>query len=133
MTAPPQMKYCTNCVYPAASAAPLAFDEDGVCSGCRVSTQKVRIDWDERAEELREIFEEYRSRDGSNYDCLIPVSGGKDSHFQTYYVTAGARPAARCWSPTTATTTCPWGCATCATCASASAATTSSSVPASRR
>jgi N-acetyl sugar amidotransferase len=94
MTSPPQMKYCTNCVYPAASAAPLAFDDNGLCSGCRVAGQKDRIDWDERAEELREIFEEYRSKDGSNYDCLIPVSGGKDSHFQTYYVTEvlGLRP-----------------------------------------
>ena len=81
------MQYCTRCVYPAASAAPLAFDDDGVCSGCRVASQKPRIDWDERREELREIFEEYRSKDGSNYDCLIPVSGGKDSHFQTYVVT----------------------------------------------
>jgi N-acetyl sugar amidotransferase len=94
MTTPPQMRYCTKCVYPAASAAPLAFDDDGVCSGCRVAGQKDRIDWDARAEELREIFEEYRSKDGSNYDCLIPVSGGKDSHFQTYVVTQvyGLRP-----------------------------------------
>ena len=37
---------------------------------------------------------EYRSRDGSNYDCLIPVSGGKDSHYQTYVITQefGLRP-----------------------------------------
>ena len=87
MTQPPEMQYCTKCVYPAASAAPLAFDDTGVCSGCRVSGQKDRIDWEERTEELREIFEEYRCTDGSNYDCLIPVSGGKDSHFQTYLVT----------------------------------------------
>ena len=87
MTHPPEMQYCTKCVYPAASAAPLAFDDDGVCSGCRVAGQKDRIDWAERTEELREIFEEYRCTDGSNYDCLIPVSGGKDSHFQTYLVT----------------------------------------------
>jgi len=30
-----------------------------------------------------EILERYRSKDGSNWDCIIPVSGGKDSHFQT--------------------------------------------------
>ncbi|HWI06568.1 MAG TPA: N-acetyl sugar amidotransferase [Solirubrobacteraceae bacterium] len=87
MTQAPEMQYCTKCVYPAASAAPLAFDDDGVCSGCRVAAQKDRIDWEERAQELRELFEEYRCTDGSNYDCLIPVSGGKDSHFQTYLVT----------------------------------------------
>jgi len=87
MTQAPEMQYCTKCVYPAASAAPLAFDDGGVCSGCRVAAQKDRIDWEERAQELRELFEEYRCTDGSNYDCLIPVSGGKDSHFQTYLVT----------------------------------------------
>ncbi len=93
MVQPPQMKYCTKCVCPAASAAPLAFDEQGVCSGCRVAAQKDTIDWEERGEELRELLEEYRSA-GSNYDCLIPVSGGKDSHFQTYVITQvyGLRP-----------------------------------------
>ena len=41
-----------------------------------------------------EILEQYRSKDGSNYDCIIPVSGGKDSHFQTYVITQvfGLRP-----------------------------------------
>jgi N-acetyl sugar amidotransferase len=81
------MRYCVKCVYPASAAAPLAFDENGVCSGCRVDAMKQKIDWEDRAEELRELVDEYRSRDGSNYDCLIPVSGGKDSHFQTWYVT----------------------------------------------
>jgi N-acetyl sugar amidotransferase len=94
MIEPPKMRYCTSCVYPSASAAPLTFDENGVCSGCRVARQKERIDWEERGEELRGIFEEYRSTNGSNYDCIIPVSGGKDSHFQTFIVTQvyGLRP-----------------------------------------
>lgn len=83
----PRMRYCIRCVYPAASAAPLAFDDDGLCSGCRVAAEKDVIDWDERFEELREIAEQYRVKDGSNYDCIIPVSGGKDSYFQTYIVT----------------------------------------------
>jgi N-acetyl sugar amidotransferase len=87
------MTYCTTCVYPAASAAPLAFDENGVCSGCRVGAQKESIDWQERGEDLRELLEEYRNP-GSDYDCIIPVSGGKDSHFQTYLITQvyGLRP-----------------------------------------
>lgn len=80
------MRYCTKCVYPSSSAVPLLFDDNGVCSGCRVSAQKPKIDWDERLEMIKEIAEEYRVRDGSNYDCIIPVSGGKDSWFQTYFV-----------------------------------------------
>lgn len=80
------MRYCTQCVYPTSSAVPLQFDENGVCSGCRVAEQNKQINWQERAEWLREIAGEYRCKDGSNYDCIIPVSGGKDSFFQTYYV-----------------------------------------------
>src|SRR3954447_23749096 len=82
----PLQHYCTNCVYPSAAAAAAMYDADGVCSGCRVDAFKQRIDWDDRREELAELLEEYRSKDGSNYDCLIPVSGGKDSHYQTYVI-----------------------------------------------
>lgn len=81
------MQWCKKCVYPASSAVKLTFDADGVCSGCRVSEEKEAIDWDERARILKEVMEEYRSKDGSNYDCIIPVSGGKDSYYQTHYVT----------------------------------------------
>ncbi|OGH79451.1 MAG: LPS biosynthesis protein [Candidatus Magasanikbacteria bacterium RIFOXYC2_FULL_40_16] len=81
------MKWCAKCLYPESSAVKLSFDEKGVCSGCSVNEQKAEIDWDKRAEMLKEIVETYRSKDGSNYDCIIPVSGGKDSHYQTYYMT----------------------------------------------
>jgi N-acetyl sugar amidotransferase len=84
---PPKMRWCKICVYPASSAVPLAFDEEGICSGCRVHTQKKKIDWNKRKEILLALVEEYRSKNKSNYDCIIPVSGGKDSYFQTYYVT----------------------------------------------
>jgi len=81
---PPKMTYCSKCVYP--NIAVWVTMEDDACSGCRVAEQKVDIDWNEREEMLREIFEEYRSKDDSNYDCVIPVSGGKDSYFQVYTV-----------------------------------------------
>ena len=80
------MKWCNRCVYPESSAVKLFFDKDGICSGCRVNEQKMEIDWNERAQMFKEIVEAYRSKDGSNYDCIIPVSGGKDSHYQTYYM-----------------------------------------------
>lgn len=76
------MRYCTRCVYPSASATPLTFDENGVCSGCRVAEQKRHIDWEDRFRHLKELVAEYRST--SNYDIVIPVSGGKDSYYQTH-------------------------------------------------
>src|SRR5688572_12251368 len=78
------MRYCTRCVYPMVSAVPLTFD-DGVCSGCRVHAQRETIDWAERAQWLEELVADYRKPNGENYDCLIPVSGGKDSWFQVWY------------------------------------------------
>lgn len=75
-------RYCSKCVYPSAAATPLTFDENGVCSGCRVSAQRDKIDWARRGGMLRELADEYRS--SNNYDILIPVSGGKDSYYQTH-------------------------------------------------
>lgn len=83
---PALMKYCKKCVYPASSAVPLAFDENGICSGCRSALQRVDIDWDRRKKMFERIIEEYKNKDGSNYDCIIPVSGGKDSYFQIHII-----------------------------------------------
>jgi N-acetyl sugar amidotransferase len=69
-------------VYPSIAATPLTFDENGVCSSCRVSAQRQHIDWDERRHMLQELVAEYRSI--GNYDIIIPVSGGKDSYYQTH-------------------------------------------------
>lgn len=79
------MKYCLTCTYPA-SAVNITFDKNGVCSGCNVAKERSEIDWDERFEIFKEIVYSHKSKNKSNYDCLIPVSGGKDSHYQTYII-----------------------------------------------
>ena len=68
------------------SATPLEFDEKGICSGCNVAAQRIEIDWDHRSQQLTRLLDQYRSKDGSNYDCIIPVSGGKDSYFQVHLI-----------------------------------------------
>jgi N-acetyl sugar amidotransferase len=80
------LRYCTRCVYPAIAATPLEFDENGICSGCRIHGQKNAIDWEERKKLLADLLAEYRSSSGGNYDCIIPVSGGKDSYYQTHVI-----------------------------------------------
>jgi len=87
------MDYCKRCVYPANAKPGIVFDEQGVCSGCRSFEAKTihlgRIDWKERERRLRDLLDEYRARQrekGSPFDCIVPVSGGKDSHFQVYTV-----------------------------------------------
>ena len=79
------MKYCKKCVYPD-TKPDLSLDENGICDACRFVDVKDTTNWDLRRKELTEIFEKFKNKDGSNYDCVIPVSGGKDSTFQTYVV-----------------------------------------------
>jgi N-acetyl sugar amidotransferase len=57
------------------------LDEEGVCRGCRNAEAKLRIDWEARAADFRRLADEARAR-GADYDCVIPVSGGKDSYWQ---------------------------------------------------
>jgi len=59
----------------------LQFDEDGVCSACRAYDRRTAVDWDQRRRELDEILARFRT-DGTNWDCIVPVSGGKDSTYQ---------------------------------------------------
>jgi N-acetyl sugar amidotransferase len=61
----------------------LFIDGEGVCNACRSFEQRKDVDWEARKKELLRILERYRSKSGGNYDCIIPVSGGKDSHAQT--------------------------------------------------
>lgn len=77
------LKYCTKCVMPN-TKPDLHFDADGVCDACRSAEVKENIDWSKRETEFREVIERYR--DSSNYDCIVPVSGGKDSTYQTYVI-----------------------------------------------
>lgn len=65
----------------------IKFDEMGICQACRSSEQKIHIDWTKREKKLRKLFEWARKRSGDNYDCIVPVSGGKDSTFQMHVVT----------------------------------------------
>lgn len=79
------MKYCRKCLYPDTKPL-LRFDENGICDACNWAVEKEKIDWDSRRKDLAVILEKFRSKDGSRYDCIIPVSGGKDSHFQAHVI-----------------------------------------------
>jgi N-acetyl sugar amidotransferase len=81
------MEYCKRCVYPSNARPGIIIDEDGVCSGCRLIEVRPTVNWDERKEMLIELLEGYKSAQRAKenpYDCIIPVSGGKDSTYQTW-------------------------------------------------
>ena len=76
------IKYCKGCVMPE-TKPDLFIDEEGICNACRNYSKRIKINWEYRKKELLTILDRYRSKNGNNYDCVIPVSGGKDSHAQT--------------------------------------------------
>jgi hypothetical protein len=75
------IRYCTRCLMPE-TKPDLYIDEEGVCNACRSFEQRQEVNWSKRKEELLVVLDRYRSKNGSNYDCIVPVSGGKDSHYQ---------------------------------------------------
>ena len=78
------VNYCTKCVMPSTRPG-ITFNEQGVCSACQAYENRKMVDYDKRFEELKQLCDKYRGMNGPNgYDCMIAVSGGKDSHFQTY-------------------------------------------------
>lgn len=73
-------------MYPANHPLRLVFDDSGVCSGCRVHEEKDVLDWRDRLARLRALTAEYRSRTRTIHDCVVPVSGARDSHFIVHVV-----------------------------------------------
>lgn len=76
-----KIKYCTNCVMPH-TKPDLRLDDGGVCNACRSYESRQEIDWESRRKELLALLERYRSANASRWDCIVPVSGGKDSTYQ---------------------------------------------------
>jgi len=76
------IKYCQHCLMPE-TKPDLPMDAEDVCGACLSYERRKEVDWGKRKQELLTITERYRSHNGNNYDCIVPVSGGKDSHYQT--------------------------------------------------
>jgi N-acetyl sugar amidotransferase len=75
------MRYCTRCILPDTRPG-IVLDADGVCTACHGHRDKeTRIDWAARAKAFDELVAETKAR-SQGYDCIVPVSGGKDSWYQ---------------------------------------------------
>jgi len=82
-----KMRYCKRCLQPDTRPG-IVFDDEQVCFACRYEESKATIDWTQREAELRGFAEEAKEeakKRGNTYDCIIGVSGGKDSTFQAVY------------------------------------------------
>jgi len=78
------MTECLRCLYSDDHPLGLTINDQGICSGCSIHDEKYSIDWDERFLELLRLVDPYRST--SNYDCIVPVSGGGDSFYILHIV-----------------------------------------------
>lgn len=111
---PPEVKFCSNCVMSnqrpvseiefkhtiKTKKRTLNFNEDELCDACLNAQKKEEIDWKNREEELLQLLDKYRSKDGS-YDCIVPGSGGKDSAYQAHVLKYkyGMNPLTITWPP----------------------------------
>ena len=79
------IKFCNKCLFPN-TKPDLFFNDKGICDAC-ISAEskwniKKSIDWKLRANEFQKIIEHFKGN--TLYDCVVPVSGGKDSTWQTH-------------------------------------------------
>lgn len=74
------IKFCKKCILPS-TKPDLEFNDDGLCQGCVAYNNRSKIDWKSRENEFRIFLNKFRSKN-NDYDCIIPVSGGKDSTYQ---------------------------------------------------
>ena len=80
------MRYCKKTTQPE-SAVNVSFDKNDVSSAYNATNKFIEIKekvWKERKKIFKSIIDKHKSK--NNYDCVIPVSGGKDSYFQTHII-----------------------------------------------
>ncbi len=77
------MYYCRKCLYPS-TKPDLWFTEDGICSACHSYEKRNEYDWPAAKKQFHKLMRE--NKKNSKYDCIVPVSGGKDSTYQVWRV-----------------------------------------------
>ena len=92
------MKYCTQCLQPD-TRPNTAFTDAGLCPACDYFAHLHHVDWQERYEILEDLLAQYPRKPGQ-FDCIIGVSGGKDSTRQALWVRdkLGLKPLLACLS-----------------------------------
>jgi len=88
--------WCKSCVLP--NTRPnFSFNNAGICNACEF--KKKKIQWKKKYFQFKKIISHAKKK-STNYDCIIPVSGGKDSTWQVYKcLTYGLKPLAVTWKP----------------------------------
>jgi N-acetyl sugar amidotransferase len=77
--------FCHRCLYSSDHPLGIVFDDQNICSGCKIHEEKNKLDWGNRWNKLKKIISPYKSRK-NNYDCIVPVTGAQDSFFIMHLV-----------------------------------------------
>jgi len=79
------MNYCKFCLQ-TDSRPNISFNEDGICPACsHYNSGDKTNDWEDRLDDLKGVLPNYQKQTGC-FDCIIGVSGGKDSTRQALWV-----------------------------------------------
>lgn len=79
------MNYCKYCLQPDTRPNTI-FNSDGICPACIYFDAIKKVDWEERIEILKDILAKHSKSSSQYHDCIIGVSGGKDSTRQALWV-----------------------------------------------
>jgi N-acetyl sugar amidotransferase len=93
------MKYCRRCLQPD-TRPNIRFTAEGICPACDYFERLQDVDWQERLDILEELLANRPRRPGQQFDCIIGVSGGKDSTRQALWARdrLGLKPLLACLS-----------------------------------
>lgn len=80
------MKECKKCNYKSDHPLGITINHDGICSGCIVHEEKDFKDWEKEQSNIIELVKQYKSKKRNIHDCIVPVSGGRDSFFTLHLV-----------------------------------------------
>ena len=79
------MKYCSKCLQP--DTRPNTVFKRGICPACNYYEELKNVDWQERYDTLEDIVDQYKKQKKTgSFDCIIGVSGGKDSTRQALWI-----------------------------------------------
>jgi N-acetyl sugar amidotransferase len=79
------MKYCKICLQNDLRPN-IIFTKDQICPACNYKLKSKSINWNERFELLKDIIHKKTKNNNSKFDCIIGVSGGKDSTRQALWI-----------------------------------------------
>ncbi|MBI96849.1 LPS biosynthesis protein [bacterium] len=79
------MRYCKKCLN-VDTRPNIKFSEDGICPPCQAKDIYIEYDWEDRKSTLENIKNFAFENTSNGFNCIVGVSGGKDSTRQAFHI-----------------------------------------------